>query len=931
MKTEIRLFLEQTVLTILNNMPGLTLQDAQKRGFKPGNSPAKTQPMQQSQENPLVGFGKGVLKGAASTIQGMETIGQKTVGALGTKIAEKITGNKIENKPITLPRSLTEASNQSQKIGKGVEQIAEWFIPSGWFGKAAKGIEAGIEATKLAKSGGLLPKISTGATKVAARSAVSGSEGAVVSGVQSGGNLDEMKSNAEFGAAIPIVGKGLSILGKGVSKTASGVRSVATGVKSDVFQRLKESPQAYDDAMKHLAENGDTPFLGLSNSIASKLNALKETAKTSYDTAKKTILDSFPDTTFDLEHKIPALSKALEPFNLVVKQVKDKSGRFLQDAFVSPTTRTSPYTQSDLLKITDIVRKMRVKNMSINELTDFQESVKTFLGDAVKRDDKKMIKLGYSLLGSSIKFVNEVAPQLKEANTLYENYYKALASGGNKIIDQATGEIKAGAETFLSNLSNLNKGNQKNALRYVEDATGIPIADNVTVLKDAMKLNNLFPATGSRTQDILRSFATAGIGTAAGGLGIGAAAGLALSSPKVQAKLAIKLSELVKKFPSLPPEVKKIFQYLSGGKISGDLSSGEKSIANKVTSTLDNPKAGMSVQDVSGGKAGYSNPLFQEAGSGKYANAEEFVKAQGEPVYHGTQAKFDKFDSKFATDAEGRKLNLGWGKGNFYFTTKKGEALKYATRERSPEVAKLYLKGEPNVVEAFVDIKNPFDMGSAKNAERWRKVRDGYWSDGVSDFNYHKIPKGKTKAEAFVEQLKKEGYDGIIDGQEITAFSESSIKTKSQLIDIYNKAQGGTKRGFGTGAGRTAGASKATLKEEVSKTLDNYLSNLEPSVEGGVMNFKESTALNDINSLKKDLSKAKTIESIKSIQQEAKTIVDKVLKGRSDKLAPVIRNETKMNIAIEKAKKFKFFDEFSKAYPNTPNETLKKIFLASRK
>ena len=172
----------------------------------------------------------------------------------------------------------------------------------------------------------------------------------------------------------------------------------------------------------------------------------------------------------------------------------------------------------------------------------------------------------------------------------------------------------------------------------------------------------------------------------------------------------------------------------------------------------------------------------------KYKSAEEFVKAQGTPVYHGTQAKFNKFDSKFATDAEGRKLNLGWGKGNFYFTTKKGEALKYATRERSPEIAKLYPKGEPNVIEAFIDIKKPFDIEIGKNAERWRKVRDGYWTDGVSDFNYHKIQKGKTKAEAFVEQLKKEGYDGIIDGQEVTAFSENSIKTKSQLTDIWNKA-----------------------------------------------------------------------------------------------------------------------------------------------
>lgn len=140
-----------------------------------------------------------------------------------------------------------------------------------------------------------------------------------------------------------------------------------------------------------------------------------------------------------------------------------------------------------------------------------------------------------------------------------------------------------------------------------------------------------------------------------------------------------------------------------------------------------------------------------------------------------------------------------------------------------------------------------------------------------------------------------------------------------------------TKRGFGTGAGRTAGVNKASLKSEVSNTLDSYSKNLEPNVERGFQDFDESTALNELNSLKKHLSKANTVESIKSIQQEAKTIVDKVLKGRSDKLAPVIKNETKMNLAIEKAKKFKFFEDFSKAYPNTPKETLKKIFLESRK
>ena len=45
-----------------------------------------------------------------------------------------------------------------------------------------------------------------------------------------------------------------------------------------------------------------------------------------------------------------------------------------------------------------------------------------------------------------------------------------------------------------------------------------------------------------------------------------------------------------------------------------------------------------------GGVNNATDPLLQEARSGKYANAEEFVKAQGEPVYHGTNAKFYKFD-----------------------------------------------------------------------------------------------------------------------------------------------------------------------------------------------------------------------------------------------------------------------------------------------
>src|SRR4051794_23926781 len=48
-------------------------------------------------------------------------------------------------------------------------------------------------------------------------------------------------------------------------------------------------------------------------------------------------------------------------------------------------------------------------------------------------------------------------------------------------------------------------------------------------------------------------------------------------------------------------------------------------------------------------------PLAAEAG--KYKSAEEFVKAQGTPVYHGTKADFEKFDiSKATNDLYGKGI-----------------------------------------------------------------------------------------------------------------------------------------------------------------------------------------------------------------------------------------------------------------------------------
>lgn len=110
------------------------LQKAQRLGIQP------IKKQEQNNENPVVGFAKGVGKGALSTLNSMAELGQKTIGAVGTKIANEITGANVPTPDASLPTSLTEASTPAQKVGKGVEQVAEFFTPVGLETKIAANV-----------------------------------------------------------------------------------------------------------------------------------------------------------------------------------------------------------------------------------------------------------------------------------------------------------------------------------------------------------------------------------------------------------------------------------------------------------------------------------------------------------------------------------------------------------------------------------------------------------------------------------------------------------------------------------------------------------------------------------------------------------------------------------------------------------------------
>ena len=136
----------------------------------------------------------------------------------------------------------------------------------------------------------------------------------------------------------------------------------------------------------------------------------------------------------------------------------------------------------------------------------------------------------------------------------------------------------------------------------------------------------------------------------------------------------------------------------------------------------------------------------------KYKTADEFLNSLS-LVKHGTMAEKDFNRFKVSMPRDGFPSGI-------HFTTR--DNVGYGKR----------------VIEAHVDIKNPLIVNH----------RDDSWMV-KNKFSGEMVPKALPTAEDAIS----DGHDGIIikwkDGSEQhIAFSPDQVKTKQQLIDIWNKA-----------------------------------------------------------------------------------------------------------------------------------------------
>lgn len=177
--------------------------------------------------------------------------------------------------------------------------------------------------------------------------------------------------------------------------------------------------------------------------------------------------------------------------------------------------------------------------------------------------------------------------------------------------------------------------------------------------------------------------------------------------------------------------------------------------------------AGLSVKNVS------ATPLYQEAR--KYSTPEEFVKAQRK-MFRGT-ALPQKGDIDVA-DTYG----LAYGKGA-YLASDESFARQYGS----------------NISELYPNLRKPFVMNKEVPSEVLKQIKKDFPSYnekyGTTGEDIHSFIGNQDEANEYLQKL---GYDGLLDAasegsRQTVVFDPKNVLTKSQLTDIWNKANAGSK------------------------------------------------------------------------------------------------------------------------------------------
>lgn len=193
----------------------------------------------------------------------------------------------------------------------------------------------------------------------------------------------------------------------------------------------------------------------------------------------------------------------------------------------------------------------------------------------------------------------------------------------------------------------------------------------------------------------------------------------------------------------------------------------------------------------------------------KYKSAEEFIQAQGMPVYHGTTADISipSVQKASPNGAYGKGIYLsenapiegrGYGNKTLELTLNPNAKLRelkgkeYSTepyfqgrKEALLEVMDIYKKETGHTLSQDLGSPSytPATINKAKAENSTAYPIRTFWEQNNNSI----IQRAK---ELWVAELKKQGINGLKDRGTIVLFDDGFLSSKSQLTDIYNQSKG---------------------------------------------------------------------------------------------------------------------------------------------
>ena len=547
----------------------------------------------------IAGFGVGALKGVGSTITGMSKLGSqfanqtagRVVNAIGgkgfTPLSNEQLGEDIANPESQFAQGIDAKltpQGTAQNVGFGAERIAEFLVPATKITQGAKAAQMVVRGTEAA------PSVLRRLGGLGARAGIEGTGAGAIQTAQQG------EVNGNTGLAFGL-SAGAPLLARSIPAITKGAASLFTGVPKEVLSRAASPEYAprIDSALKEIADNPKQPFLSLAKRLQSSIGTNVQKAKDAFVLAKDKFKAQNPGATFDMRNRTSQFLSPLKQFNLEVKMEPKLPSKKVQivppktseglpvidfnappkapsakppklnksnGVFATPKIvkrAQSPFSSSDVSHLQTLVNKIQLtENASLDDLLDLEKSFGAAYQAKPLGPNQSPTQYHAAVMAlkeNAENMIEEALPAgMRAAYKQYRRVMNLKDTFGSRIVD-ASGKLKDGAEQYLANLANMNKGNLRSEISEYADDIGFDLADEVQVIKDAQKLNELFPATGSRTQDIVRSLGVGALGFGAGGPLMGGV-GLAASSPKVIGRGALEIGKLRGKLPSIPEFLK---------------------------------------------------------------------------------------------------------------------------------------------------------------------------------------------------------------------------------------------------------------------------------------------------------------------------------------------------------------------------------------